>query len=223
MARRLEGKDGSVTACATMPLPDGATLVTFQDVPDTVNVERALRERNEALQAAYDLKNDFVHLVSYELRSPLTNISGFAQLVEDPAVGPLVDKQREYLGYINSSSASLLAIINDILDLATIDAGVMRLDLGPVDIRAIVDTVAEAVRDRLGEHGLELAIRADGGLGSLTADQRRLRQILYNLLIHAIGFSPPGQGVTLPPRGRRDAAAVPAPHPPPRPPPAVPS
>ncbi len=205
MTKRLERKDGSVLDCATMPLPDGATLVTFQDVTDSVNVERALRERNEALQAAYDLKNDFVHLVSYELRSPLTNIIGFAQLLDDPATGPLADKQREYLGYINSSSASLLAIINDILDLATIDAGVMTLDLGPVDIRAIIATAAETVRDRLAEHGLQLEIRADTGIGSFTADERRLRQILYNLLVNAIGFSPPGETVTLAAERRSDA------------------
>jgi signal transduction histidine kinase len=202
---RLERKDGSVIDCATMPLPDGATLVTFQDVTDTVNVERALRERNDALQAAYDLKNDFVHLISYELRSPLTNIIGFAQLLEDPGTGPLVEKQREYLGYINASSASLLAIINDILDLATIDAGVMKLDLSPVDIRATVESVAEAVRDRLAEHDLELEIRADAQVGSFVADERRLRQILYNLLINAIGFSPAGEIVTLAVERRRDA------------------
>jgi signal transduction histidine kinase len=205
MTKRLERKDGSVLDCATMPLPDGATLVTFQDVTDSVNVERALRERNEALQAAYDLKNDFVHLVSYELRSPLTNIIGFAQLLDDPATGSLADKQREYLGYINSSSASLLAIINDILDLATIDAGVMTLDLGPVDIRAIIAAAAETVHDRLAEHGLELEIRADAGIGSFTADERRLRQILYNLLVNAIGFSPPGETVTLAAERRSDA------------------
>src|SRR3974377_1838916 len=69
---RSEGLDGNIVACAPMPLPDGATLVTFQDITDTVNVERALRERNEALEAAYELKNDFVHLVSYEFGSPLT-------------------------------------------------------------------------------------------------------------------------------------------------------
>ena len=205
ISKRLERKDGSVIDCATMPLPDGATLVTFQDVTDSVNVERALRERNEALQAAYDLKNDFVHLVSYELRSPLTNIIGFAQLLEDPTTGALGGKQREYLGYINSSSASLLAIINDILDLATIDAGVMTLDLGPVDIRAIVDAVAEAVRDRLAEHGLKLEIRAEAGIGSFTADERRMRQILYNLLVNAISFSPPGEVVTLAAERRSDA------------------
>src|SRR5437763_616343 len=202
---RLERRDGSVVDCATVPLPDGATLVTFQDVTDSVNVERALRERNDALQAAYDLKNDFVHLISYELRSPLTNIIGFAQLLEDPGTGPLVEKQREYLSYINASSASLLAIINDILDLATIDAGVMKLDLSPVDIRATVESVAEAVRDRLAEQDLELEIRADAQVGSFVADERRLRQILYNLLINAIGFSPAGEIVTLAVERRRDA------------------
>src|SRR5438093_2429668 len=202
---RLERRHGTVVDCATLPLPDGATLVTFQDVTDSVNVERALRERNEALEAAYDLKNDFVHLVSYELRSPLTNIIGFAQLLEDPATGPLAGKQREYLGYITSSSASLLAIINDILDLATIDAGVMTLDLAPVDIRAIMNATAEAVRDRLAEHGLKLELRAQPEIGSFTADERRLRQILYNLLANAIGFSPPGEIVTLAAERHSDA------------------
>ena len=109
----------------TMPLPDGATLVTFQDITDTVNVERALRESNEALEAADAIKIDFVHHVSYELRSPLTNIIGFANLLGDPPFGPLTDKQREYLGYITTSTNALLALINNILDLATIDAGAM--------------------------------------------------------------------------------------------------
>ena len=81
--RPLERRDGSVVDCATVPLPDGATLVTFQDVTDTVNVERALRERNEALEAADQIKIDFVHHVSYELRSPLTNIIGFAHFLGD--------------------------------------------------------------------------------------------------------------------------------------------
>ena len=81
---RLERRDGSVVDCATVPLPDGATLVTFQDVTDTVNVERALSERNEALEDADQLKIDFVHHVSYELRSPLTNIIGFAHFLGDP-------------------------------------------------------------------------------------------------------------------------------------------
>jgi signal transduction histidine kinase len=205
MSGRIERADGSLTDCATVPLPDGATLVTFQDVTDTVNVERALRERNDALEAAYDLKNDFVHLVSYELRSPLTNIIGFAQLLEDKTAGPLTDKQREYLDYITSSSSALLAIINDILDLATIDAGVMTLDLGPVDIRATMDAAADGVRDRLNEAGLALDIHAASDIGTFVADARRLRQVLYNLLSNAIGFSPPEDRITLSAERRNDA------------------
>jgi len=173
-----------------------------------VNVERALRERNDALEAADDLKNEFVHHVSYELRSPLTNIIGFAQLLDDLKTGPLTEKQREYLGYITSSSSALLAIINDILDLATIDAGAMTLDLGEVDIRATMEAAAEGVRDRLAEHGLALDIRADAGIGSFVADERRVRQILFNLLSNAVGFSPPGETITLSAERRQNAVLL---------------
>ncbi len=197
MAGRLERTDGSVVDCATVPLPDGATLVTFQDVTDTVNVERALRERAQALEAADKLKNDFVQHVSYELRSPLTNIIGFAQLLGDMSTEPLTEKQREYLGYITASSAALLAIINDILDLATIDAGAMTLDLGSVDIRKTMEAAAEGIMDRLKENDIRLDIQAAPDIGTLTADERRVRQVLYNLLSNAIGFSPPGGTVTL--------------------------
>ena len=106
--RRIERVDGSVLDCAALPLPDGDTLVTFRDVSDSVNVERALVERNEALIAADALKSAFVHHVSYELRSPLTTIIGFAQLLDDPVIGPLNTKQREYVGHITESSAALL-------------------------------------------------------------------------------------------------------------------
>jgi signal transduction histidine kinase len=205
MARRIERHDGSVVDCATVPLPDGATLVTFHDVTDTVNVERALRERNDALEAADNLKSDFVHHVSYELRSPLTNIIGFAQLLNEPTTGPLTEKQREYLGYITSSSAALLAIINDILDLATIDAGAMTLNLAAVDIRGTMEAAAEGVRDRLAEQDLTLDIRAAPGIGSFMGDERRIRQILYNLLSNAIGFSPKGESITLAADRRSDA------------------
>ena len=85
---RIERRDGMMIDMTTMPLPDGATLVTFQDVTDTVNVERALLERNEALEAADAIKIDFVHHVSYELRSPLTNIIGFAQFARRPGLRP---------------------------------------------------------------------------------------------------------------------------------------
>jgi signal transduction histidine kinase len=202
---RLERKDGSVVDLVTVPLPDGATLVAFQDVTDTVNVERALRERNEALEAADQLKLDFVHHVSYELRSPLTNIIGFAHFLREPATGPLTVKQEEYLGYINTSTNALLAIINDILDLATIDAGSMTLNLGAVDIRKTMEGAVEGIKDRLVKDGITLEIKASPDIGSFTGDERRIRQILFNLLSNAVGFSPAGETVTLAAERRDDS------------------
>src|SRR5471030_2202603 len=205
IAASIERRDGMMIEMTTMPLPDGATLVTFQDMSDTVNVERALRERNEALETADGIKIEFVHHVSYELRSPLTNIIGFAHFLGDPAFGPLTDKQREYLGYITTSTNALLALINNILDLATIDAGAMALSLGDVDIRASMDAAAQGLLDRLVKTNLKLDIRAASGIGSFTADERRLRQILFNLLSNAVGFSPAGATVTFSAERRPDA------------------
>jgi signal transduction histidine kinase len=194
---KLERKDGSVLDCMTMPLPDGATMLTFQDITDTENVERALRERNEALETADQMKVDFVHHVSYELRSPLTTIIGFAHLLNDPTTGPLVPKQAEYLNYITTSTNSLFALINNILDLATIDAGAMTLELGPVDIRKTIDNAAEGIQDRLARDRIELKVDVDPNIGSFIGDGSRVVQVLYNLLANAVGFSPQDSTITL--------------------------
>jgi signal transduction histidine kinase len=194
---KLERKDGSVLDCMTMPLPDGATMLTFQDITDTENVERALRERNEALETADQMKVDFVHHVSYELRSPLTTIIGFAHLLNDPTTGPLVAKQAEYLNYITTSTNSLFALINNILDLATIDAGAMTLELGPVDIRKTIDNAAEGIQDRLARDRIELKVEIDPNIGTFVADGSRVVQVLYNLLANAVGFSPQDSTVML--------------------------
>jgi signal transduction histidine kinase len=205
VAGDIERRDGSVAKCATVPLPDGATLVTFQDITDSVNVERALRERNEALEDADKIKIDFVHHVSYELRSPLTNIIGFAHFLGDDSTGPLNQKQHEYLSYITTSTNALLAIINNILDLATIDAGAMTLNLGNVDVRKTMDAAAEGVQDRLEQADISLSIRTAPDIGTFVADERRVRQALFNLLANAIGFSPPGSTVTLAAQRLKDA------------------
>ena len=142
----------------------------------------------EALEAADSIKIDFVHHVSYELRSPLTNIIGFANLLGDPAFGTLTHKQDEYLGYITASTNALLALINNILDLATIDAGAMTLNLGDVDIRDSMEAAAEGVQDRLIKNRISLDIRAPANIGSFVADERRLRQILFNLAVQRSRF-----------------------------------
>ncbi|MBI3274648.1 MAG: PAS-domain containing protein, partial [Methylocystis sp.] len=195
--RRLERSDGVVLDCTAQPLPEGAALLTFVDVTASVNVERALTERNQALLDAERLRNDFVHHVSYELRSPLNNIIGFIHLLGEKTTGELNARQLEYLGYVHKSSAALLAIINDILDLATIDNDAMELHLEDIDAESTMRAAAEGVQDRLAENAIELNIVAAGDIGSFRGDAKRIRQILFNLLSNAIGFSRPGQTVTL--------------------------
>lgn len=194
---RMERADGTVLDCAAAPLPDGATLISFADVTASVNVERALTEKNEALETFSRLREDFVHHVSYELRSPLTNIIGFAQLLGTEAIGALNEKQRDYTGHIVRSSGALLAIINDILDLATIDNGALTLELTDVDVAGTIAQAAEGLHDRLTDSKLRLHVDIAPNTGPLRADGKRLRQVLFNLISNAIGFSEPGQTITV--------------------------
>ena len=189
--------DQSVVDWAALPLPDGGTLVTFSDITAAKRYERALIERNEALVAADRLKSQFISHVSYELRTPLTNIIGFTELLESPHTGALNPKQREYLSDVSASSRTLLSIIDDILDLANIDAGALELKLAPAEPRAIVDAAVLAVRDRIARwhHTLDVSIAPEAR--GFIADEARVRQILYNLLSNAIGFSEPGGRIGL--------------------------
>jgi signal transduction histidine kinase len=195
--RRMSRNDGLVVDCTAQSLLDGAALLTFVDVTADVSAERALLDRNKALLAAEKLRNDFIHHVSYELRSPLNNINGFVHLLNEQSTGRLNAKQLEYLGYVSKSSAALLAIIDDILDLATIDENAMTLELSDIDIDSTMRSAIEGVQDRLEENDIDVQIVAMDNVGSFRGDSRRVRQILFNLLSNAVGFSRPGQTVTL--------------------------
>lgn len=186
---QMQRADQSIIDYALTPLPDGATLLTFADMTDTKRAERALRERNEALIAADRLKTQFVGHISYELRTPLTTIIGFSEMLASPFIGDLNPKQREYVGDIMSSSKTLLAIIDDILDLATIDAGSMELKLQPVGVRSIIDSAILGIRERAVRARLTIDIAVADDVTEIMVDEARMRQILYNLLSNAVGFS----------------------------------
>ncbi|WP_051357025.1 sensor histidine kinase [Azorhizobium doebereinerae] len=203
---RLETADKRVLDGAAQPLPDGGTMVTFRDVTDSVKVERALIERNEALEAADALKNAFVGHVSYHLRTPLNTLIGYAHMLAEGVAGELNPRQREFLAHVGQSSDALRALIDDILDLATIDAGAMTLDLAEVDVRGVLEASADSVRDLLEEAGVSVQIEAGADLGSFVADGRRVRQILFNLLSNAIAAAPAGSAVRL--RAERTADAL---------------
>jgi signal transduction histidine kinase len=194
---QVELVSGKILRHALIHLPNGQSMITFVDVTDSANVERALTDKNEALLRSEQLKNDFVQHVSYELRSPLTNIIGFTELLTQPTTGALNEKQRDYLDHIGSSSSVLLTIVNDILDLATVDAGMVALDIAEVPVAQTVQAAAELVDDRLKEHAIALRTDLTHAPRTIFADEHRIKQILVNLLSNASNFAPANSTVTL--------------------------
>lgn len=185
----MERTDGSVLAWRMIPLPDGGTLLTYTDVTDSTLLERSLREKNEALEAADRLKSEFLANVSYELRSPLTSIAGFSDILRNNYFGELNDKQREYVEGIHQSSQQLSTLINNILDLASIEAGYMQLELSEFNLYAMIESVLALLKERLRTLGMEIVNLCDPDIGVVYADETRIRQVLFNLLNNAIKYS----------------------------------
>lgn len=199
---RIARTDAMVFDFAAVPLPDGNTLLTYVDMTASAGIERALRERAEALEAADRLKTDFLSNISYELRTPLNSIIGFTEGLSLGIAGPLLPKQDEYLHDIRTSSADLLSIIDAILDLTTIDAGAMELQLEDIDVAELLEETATAVAPRIDKRDLTLEIELAADAERFVGDKRRVRQVLSNLLSNAIGFSDSGASVRM--GARRD-------------------
>ena len=191
---------------ASVPLGDGNTLLTYVDVTDSARIEEALRERAEALEAADRLKTGFMSNVSYELRTPLTNILGFSESLALGIAGTLEAKQQDYVRHIQTSSQDLLAIIDAILDLTTIDAGAMELALDAVDVPRAMEETAESLAEWIGKRDLTLTIEVAEDATSFRGDPKRVRQIIHNLLTNAIGFSTEGGSVRM--GARRDGSDI---------------
>lgn len=193
----VERSDRSVLSLSTSPLPDGATLVTFNDVTDRFRIETALRDRNEGLEAADRLKSEFIKHVSYELRTPLNTILGFSEHLASGVPGPLNPQQEEYVQAIVSGGNTLKNLINDILDLALVESGALRLELERVDLNELIHDIAAHAREWAAKMGLSLEVIVPPHSGIFLADVRRVRQIVFNLLSNAFKFTPRGGAITL--------------------------
>ena len=180
-----------------VPLPDGNTLLTFADISDSARMERALRDRADALEAADRLKNMFLSNVSYEIRTPLTSILGFAEGLQIGLAGPLNPKQQDYVRDIRRSSTDLKTIIDAIIDLTAIDAGALELKLEHVEVTALLESVAEKLASQIDERDLTLNIEVGADVNTFMADAKRVEQILSNLLSNAIGFSDRGATIRM--------------------------
>jgi signal transduction histidine kinase len=199
-------RDGSVLEMSAVPLPDGNMLVTYRDITDTFQVEQALREKSEALETAARLKSEFIATVTHELRTPLNTIIGYADILTNQIFGPLNDRQGEYSRGVLESSQRLLALVDNILDLATLEAGQLELDRTPVDVHTLLAGILAQTRERAQRLGLELGFDCATDIGMVLADEKRLNQVLLNLVSNALKFTPAHGTVLL--AARRSGAEI---------------
>lgn len=193
----MKRSDGSTLTYVTQPLPDGNTLIAFADVTAQRAVEGALRGRAEAFEAADKLKTEFVRNVSYQLRSPLTTILGYAEFLQSQKFGDLNDRQLDQINSILSASDHLGKLIDNILDLALIEAGRMDLDLEDFKLADVVQEGIDLMIGKAADTEITVNSKIDKSAGTIHADKRRIRQVLFNLLSNSMRFTEPGGEVTV--------------------------
>lgn len=194
---QLTFANGSVIAYSAVPLPDGNVLNTYKDITSEINVEKALMERNAALEEAEQLKTDFLANVSYQLRTPLNVLVGFAEILNQQYFGKMNDKQLEYTYGMIEAGQRLINLVDDILDLSTIEAGYMHLEPAPVSVRDLLHGVLTVTEEWARREGVKIAVTCPRSVGSIVADERRLKQALLNLVSNAITFSEGKGTITL--------------------------
>ena len=182
--------DGRTLEFAGVPLPDGNGLLTVLDITDSQKAETALRERNAALQEADAMKTRFLANMSYEFRTPLTSIGGFAELLEAGVGGELSEQGKEYVAAILTSVGRLGEQIENVLDLSQSEAGMLPLAVAEIALLPFVTRIVEDRAARIGEAGLVLDLRGDKLAGRIMGDNRRLARAVGHVLDNAIAATP---------------------------------
>jgi PAS domain S-box-containing protein len=204
-ARRKDGSEVPVEiSLSPVPTADGVLVASaIRDISQRRLLEAELRATNETLQLqnqrveqANRLKSDFLANMSHELRTPLNSIIGFSEILQDGKGGPITETQQEFLGDVLSSAHHLLQLINDILDLAKIEAGKTVFQVGPLDLPELVRRTANALRPQAEKRGLRLRLETVE-IPEAQGDADRLRQVLQNFLSNAVKFSRDNGVVTL--------------------------
>jgi signal transduction histidine kinase len=177
--------------------PETVRLLTTFATQSALAIQNArlfleIEDKSRQLEVASQHKSEFLANMSHELRTPLNAIIGFSEVLAEGMFGEINDKQAEYLRDILDSGRHLLSLINDILDLSKIEAGRMELELEDFDLPGAIDNALTLVRERAGRRGIALGRAIDGRVGTIRADERKVKQVLLNLLSNATKFTPEG-------------------------------
>jgi signal transduction histidine kinase len=180
-----------------VPLPDGSCLISFVDISDQRRIERTLKERAQDLENTQRLKNNFISHVSYELKAPLNTIAGFSEILVNGYFGDMNEKQLDYCKGIAESADKLMNLINDMIDLANIEAGTLNLEPAPISLQALITSALALIQNRASDQGLELITHINLNQDTLCVDTKRLKHALFNVLSNAVKFTPAGGSITL--------------------------
>jgi signal transduction histidine kinase len=169
---------------------------------------REIADKSAQLEAASRHKSEFLANMSHELRTPLNAIIGFSEILAEKMFGEINEKQTEYLQDILESGRHLLSLINDILDLSKVEAGRMELELSDFDLPNAIENALILVRERASRRGIRLGSTIDERLGMIGGDERKVKQVLLNLLSNALKFTPEGGRIDVGARLHNDVAEV---------------
>jgi PAS domain S-box-containing protein len=164
-------------------------IAAARDVTERKTFERTVLEKNIELEHASRMKSEFLATMSHELRTPLNAIIGFSEALKDGLMGRMSSRQQEYIGDIFTSGQHLLSLINDILDLSKVEAGMMAIELEVVDLHSLLSSSLTIVREKSAAQNIKLVLDAAQDLGMPVLDVRKTKQIVYNLLSNAVKFS----------------------------------
>ena len=200
--------DGRTLEFAGVPLPDGNGLLTVLDITDSQKAEEALKQRAAALEEADAMKTRFLANMSYEFRTPLTSIGGFAELLGAGLGGDLSEQGRDYVGAILSSVERLGEQIENVLDLSQSEAGLLPLAQEEIDLLPFVTKLVEERGQSVRDAGITLDLRGDKGAGRLTGDRRRLGRAIGHLIDNAVAATPRGGRILVELSGRKGRARI---------------
>ena len=205
---RISLTDGRHFEFAAVPLPDGNALFTLVDVTDSTRIEAALRERATALEQADRVKTDFVANMSYELRTPLTSIGGFAEMLSEGYAGNLAPLAADYVRAIIESVDRLSKLIDDVLDLTQGNTGALPMERERIDIAGLCRTAVDTFLPKIGEKGQKLQSEIADSAGIVVGDVRRLRESIEHVLNNALAYTDRGGKIALKAWGDADNAFI---------------